>query len=87
MAHSAGDETARGGMSCGGASIVGKDEAVSNSTGAEVMVEQGRTVAGGDRVDAVRGEGEGADIRAPLEEGEQARESEREARLTSGAER
>jgi hypothetical protein len=84
MAHSAEDEMARGRLPCGGVSIVGEDEAVPNSTSAEVMAERGRTVVGGDRVDAVHGEGEGADIRAPLVEGERARERKW---LTSGAER
>jgi hypothetical protein len=53
MAHSAEDETTQGGMSCGGSSIVGEDEALSNSTGAKVMAERGRTVAGGRDVDVV----------------------------------
>jgi hypothetical protein len=84
MAHSAEDETAQGGLPCGGVSIVGEDEAVPNSTSADMMVERGRTVAGGDRVGAVRGEGEGADVRVPLAGGERARERKR---LTGGAER
>jgi hypothetical protein len=35
---------------------------VPNFTGAGVMAERGRMVAGGDRVDAVHGEGERANI-------------------------
>jgi hypothetical protein len=58
-AHTAKDETARGGLLGGGVSIVGEDEAVPNSTSVEVMAERGRTVAGGDRVDAMHDEGEG----------------------------
>jgi hypothetical protein len=84
MAHNAEDEMARGRLSCGGVSIVGGDEAVPNSTGADVMVEQGRTVAGRDRVDVVHSEGERADVWAPLEEGERAQERKR---LTGRAKR
>jgi hypothetical protein len=67
-----------------GVSIVGEDEAVPNSTGTDVMAERGRTVAGGDRVDAVHGEGERADVWAPLAEGERAQERKR---LTGGVKR
>jgi hypothetical protein len=84
MAHGAEDKTAQGWLSCGGVSILGEDGAVPNSTGADVMVEQGRTVAVGEHIDAVHGEGERADIRAPLAEGERARERKR---LMSGAKR
>jgi hypothetical protein len=41
VAHNAEHGTARGGMPCRGASIVGEDKAVPNSTIAEVMEEQG----------------------------------------------
>jgi hypothetical protein len=41
MAHSAEDEMAQGGLSCGGVNIVDDDGAVPNSTGTDVMAEQG----------------------------------------------
>jgi hypothetical protein len=84
MAHNAEDETARGGLSCGGVNIVDDDRAVPNSTGADVMVERGEDGSRQRTRRAVRYEGERADVRAPLAEGERAREGKR---LTGGAKR